>query len=134
MTRLCICLFLFMFRVVAQWVQQYYLVSFLPPFEKWYSGVTPYPQLLASQVVIIAALLLVIILFIKGKPAPKHKLGIGLLIWGGTYFSVMLFRFIAGLTFAADNVWMNAPIPAVFHLVLAAFLLLLGKFHYTYGK
>jgi len=46
----------------------------------------------------------------------------------------MLFRLVAGLTFVTNHSWFSARIPTFFHLVLASFLLLLGSFHYKYGK
>ncbi|MGH9223824.1 MAG: sterol desaturase family protein [Acidimicrobiales bacterium] len=40
------------------------------------------------------------------------------------YLALMVFRLIAGLTFAAGGGWLDARLPATFHLVLAGFLLL----------
>lgn len=48
------------------------------------------------------------------------------LAFGGAYFAVMAFRWLAGLTFLADQAWFAKSLPAFFHLVLASFILLLG--------
>lgn len=128
------CFFLFILRVAVQLIQRYFPLNFLPPFDAWYSGVMAYPWLLATQILIIAVMGWLIIGFAKSDTRPKRKLGIGLLLVGGIYFLIMLFRLVAGFTFAVESPWLGAHIPAFFHLVLASFVLLLGKFHYVYGK
>ena len=40
----------------------------------------------------------------------------------------MLVRLVLGAT-VAQQTWFDAPIPSAFHLVLAAFLLVAGRFH-----
>jgi uncharacterized protein len=127
---LCICFILFVFRVTAQLIQKFYNLPFLPPFEAWYSGALAYPWLLASQILIIVVMGWVIAGFAKRHIAPRHKLGVWLLALGSIYFLTMLFRLIAGFTFAADHPWLGAHIPAFFHIVLASFVLLVGHFHY----
>jgi uncharacterized protein len=47
-------LFLFCLRVLGQVLVAFLHVSFLPPMEEWMSGILPYPQLLAAQILIIA--------------------------------------------------------------------------------
>ena len=39
-------LLLFVFRVVAQFVQWIHPVDFLPPFDDWHSGILPYLSLI----------------------------------------------------------------------------------------
>ncbi|TCV85922.1 hypothetical protein [Sulfurirhabdus autotrophica] len=124
---------LFIFRVCAQLIQKYYALSFLPQFERWYSGALPYPWLLLSQIVIIVLLALVIRPFHKGRARASYRTGIFLLIPGAMYFVLMVFRLVAGLTFAKHHSWLGATIPAIFHIVLASFALLLGHFHFKYG-
>ena len=127
-------LLLFCFRVVAQFIQAFYPVDFLPPFEAWQSGALPYWLLVVFQFIIILVCINVVIRFARGKATPSYKAGRIYLALGGVYFSVMLFRLVVGLTFATDHNWFGARIPTVFHLVLASFLLLLGRFHYKYGQ
>jgi hypothetical protein len=128
----CFCLFIF--RVSAQLIQKFYELPFLPPFDAWYSGVLSYYWLLASQIMIIAIMGWVINLFVKGQILARYKLGLWLLALGGVYFVVMLFRLIAGFTFATEHHWLGAHIPAFFHIVIASFLLLVGHFHYKNGN
>jgi hypothetical protein len=109
-------------------------LPFLPPFGAWYSGALAYPWLLASQILIIAVMAWVIAGFAKGSILARRKLGVWLLALGGIYFAVMLFRLIAGFTFAIDHHWLGAHIPAFFHIVLASFVLLVGHFHYKNGN
>lgn len=131
---LYLCFFLFLFRVAAQLIQKFYALPFLPTFEAWYSGALAYPWLLASQILIIAIMGWVIAGFAKCHILARRKLGVWLLALGGIYFAVMLFRLIAGFTFAANHHWLGAHIPAFFHIVLASFVLLVGYFHYKNGN
>ena len=127
-------LLLFCFRVAAQLIQVLYPVDFLPSFEAWHSRTMPYWLLVIFQFVIILACINVVIRFIRGRVNPNHKVGRIYLGLGFVYFSMMLFRLVAGLTFVTNHSWFSARIPTFFHLVLASFLLLLGSFHYKYGK
>ena len=131
---LAVLLALFCFRVVAQAVQKFSPVDFLPPFDAWYSGALAYEVLVSFQIVIIAVCLRIMVSFFKGNVLPKRSSGILCLAAAGLYFSVMVYRLVAGLTFSADHYWFSARIPTVFHLVLASFGLLLGHFHWKYSK
>ncbi len=51
---------LFGFRVVAQLVQAWHPLRFLPPFEAWHSGALPYGWLVGTQVVIMAMCLRIV--------------------------------------------------------------------------
>jgi hypothetical protein len=115
-------------------IQKFYALSFLPPFEAWYSGTLAYPWLLASQILIIAVMGWVIAGFANGRVLARRKLGVWLLALGGIYFLVMLFRLITGFIFTTNNTWLGAHIPAFFYIVLASFVLLVGHFHYKNGN
>src|SRR5947199_6068760 len=52
-TALSALLGLFILRVLAQALIAIGYGVFLPPWEEWFSGLVPYPQLLASQIVIV---------------------------------------------------------------------------------
>lgn len=129
---LTVLLFLFCFRVSVQLIQYFFPVNFLPLFEAWHSGALPYWLLVMFQIVIILFCVKVIFSFRKGKVQPNQRLGMFYLFAGIMYFSVMLFRLGAGLTFASGHGWFSATIPSVFHLVLATFLILLGHFHFKF--
>lgn len=133
--KLLVVLFLlFCFRVAAQLTQAFHPVTFLPSFSAWQSGALPYWVLVTCQLAIIIACVLVLLKFAKGTMSPDRNTGKICLVLGMIYLSVMLFRLIAGLTFAAGHSWFGARIPTFFHIVLASFLLVLGHFHYRYGK
>src|SRR5262245_46545479 len=55
-TILSVLLGLFAIRVIAQPMSLVVSNALIPPFESWYSGVVPYPVLLAAQVAILVAL------------------------------------------------------------------------------
>ena len=128
------CYVLFIFRVTAQLIQKFYNLPFLPEFDAWHSGALTYPSLLASQILIIGIMTWVIAGFVSGRVLVRYTLGVWLLMLGGIYFLVMVFRLMAGFTFATDHSWLGAPIPAFFHIVLALFILLIGHFHYKHGR
>ncbi len=121
---------LFVIRVIAQLHQAWHPVAFLPSFEVWQSGALPYPLLLASQIIIAGCGLRVVRRMFKGAVVPVRKQGKILLVLGGLYFLVMTIRLVIGLMVAPNHFWFGAKLPTFFHLVLAAFLLVLGRFHF----
>jgi len=62
---------------------------------------------------------------------PKRKWARWLLGLGAIYFAAMAFRLAAGLTFLADSAWFATTLPAIFHVVLAGFVLSLGHYHWS---
>ncbi len=126
-------LLVFAFRVAAQPAALVFKSSFLPPFESWHGGVLPYGVLLASQLLILAVLGWSAWHFTAGDVVPRRSLGVAALTFGGLYFGTMALRLILGLTLFSDQRWFASRVPTLFHLVLAAFVLLFGHFHYTYG-
>jgi len=120
---------LFAFRVVAQLIQVWYPVEFLPAFERWHSGALPYGLLVGVQGVILVACLRVVWRIFKGTIAPSTKKGKILFALGIIYLLGMCARLIVGLTIAPDHYWFGAIMPTVFHLVLASFVVLYGRFH-----
>ena len=57
-----------------------------------------------------------------------------LLVIGWFYFGLMGIRLIVGLTIAPDHYWFSARLPTVFHMVLASFILVYGRFHLAAGR
>ncbi len=127
---LWILLGLFCFRVAAQLIQALAPVSLLPAFEAWHSGALPYPLLVATQLVIITVYAWTAWGIQVGRTRPDRRLGRWLLGLGGVYFAFMLVRLALGAT-VAQQTWFDAPIPSVFHLVLAGFLLVAANFHFA---
>lgn len=115
----------FLFRVLAQLLQAVWPVPALPPFEAWQGSGLPYPALLASQLVIVAAMVWAVVRRAAGRSvlAPEYRRP---LIWVAiAYFAVMSARLIGGLSWLSEIIWFARPLPALFHLVLAAFLMIL---------
>ncbi len=127
-------LLLFCFRMAAQLIQAFYPVDFLPPFEEWHSDVMPYNLLVTCQVVVLAGCTNVVVKFARFKTTPNYKAGRFYLAAGAVYFTVILCRMIVAATLVTEIRWFNTEIPNFFHLVLASFLLVMGRFHFKYGK
>lgn len=121
---------LFCVRVIAQPVTLLFHPSFLPAFDAWHSGVLPYPLLLVSQVVILFWLTLTAWRFTTDAVAPSRRIGLGALTAGALYFAVMVLRLLLGATILRGARWFASPLPTIFHLVLAGYLLLFAHFHY----
>ncbi|MEW6154728.1 MAG: sterol desaturase family protein [Actinomycetota bacterium] len=115
---------LFVGRVVAQLVQYVHPVGFLPPFEDWQSGALPYAALVGAQLAIIAGQLRVIRAVGRGHRLLGRPWRTAVHTFALAYGVVMALRLVAGLTFAAGGGWLDARLPTLFHLGLAAFLLI----------
>jgi hypothetical protein len=126
-------LLLFAFRVVAQPLALVVDNDLLPPFEAWHSAALPYSLLLASQAAILVALAWTAWRFTTGDVKPRRSIGSVALAFGALYFGLMLLRLVLGLTTLNHVRWFASPLPTVFHLVLAAFVLLYGSFHYFHA-
>lgn len=120
---------LFIFRVVAQLLQYFLDLTFLPPFESWDSGILSYKFLFTAQILTIFVLSKTIYKIALDKIVLSIKTGYIFITLGTLYFAIMFFRLIAGLTLIQDVKWFAYPIPSFFHLVLACFLVLFGYFH-----
>jgi hypothetical protein len=121
---------LFGFRVLAQLVQAWHPVDFLPPYSVWHSGALPYGLLVGVQGVILATCLRIVWRVFTGAITPSMKKGKILFALGIIYLLGMCVRLMIGLTIAPDHYWFGATLPSVFHLVLASFVILYGRFHY----
>ena len=120
---------LFCFRVVAQLVQVWYPVEFLPAFDRWHSGALPYHWLVATQGMILGMCLLIVWHLFNNRVIPSPKKGRVLVTLGLIYFGGMCIRLLLGTTVASEHEWFGATLPTVFHLVLALFIMVYGRFH-----
>lgn len=125
---------LFAFRVCAQLLQARFALPYLPAFEQWQGSSLPYAVLLAIQILILVLFSVVAWRFSTGRMAPCRLVGVSMLALGGLYFAVMLVRLLLGLTVLSHWHWFASYLPALFHLVLASFLLLVGHFHWRNRK
>ena len=122
---------LFVLRVLGQLVQVIQEVRFLPALEQWQGSSLPYPALLIAQILIIGLQVVCIQRVRYGLIRPRLW-KVRLLYWfGGVYLAMMTVRLLGDLTFFSNNDWLNKSIPAVFHGVLAAYVLVLGH-HISY--
>jgi len=103
-------------------------VPWLPPMERWYSGLLPYPLLLPAQIVIIVLMAKICSDFTRrrGFFVQPRRFFAGPWLWfGWIYLGAMLLRLPAQLLFKPD-----APvIPIPFHWVLATFVIAVGLWH-----
>lgn len=123
-------LLLFLGRVAAQCVQWLWPTPLLPDFAAWQSGLLPYWLLLASQIFILAVVLHQIVRIWTGGARPNRRLGAVLLVLGGVYMAGASFRLAAGIANLFDLPFFQAKLPSLFHMVLAAVVLVLGDFHF----
>jgi hypothetical protein len=123
-------LMLFAGRVTAQLLQRLWPTPFLPSFDAWQSGLLPYGLLLASQLIILLAIAHQAVQIWRGRTVPLRRVGTVLLVLGAVYFAGASFRLAAGLSFLSDQPFFAAYLPSLFHMVLAAVVLVLGDFHF----
>jgi ornithine lipid hydroxylase len=123
---LAVLLTLFVGRVAAQLWQYFWPTDALPPFAAWQSGTLPYPVLVASQLAIVVASIWTIVSILHGKLGAHRRVGAVVLVVGFLYFGFMAFRLVAGLTFLRDSPFFGVILPALFHLVLASMLIIVG--------
>jgi len=120
---------LFVLRVSGQVLVGIHEVSFLPPFEQWYSGLLPYPLLFLVQIALIALMLKIVRDFARGNGYfvdLKPRTGTVLKLLGCIYFLSMFARYVVTMVLHPELRWFTGTIPIWFHFVLAAFIFTLG--------
>lgn len=113
---------LFVLRVAGQAMVAFFDVTWLPPMERWYSGLVPYGLLLPAQLAIIVVMAKISADFTRGRGffvRPRRFFASYWLWFGWIYLAGM------GLRFAIKG----PSIPVVFHWVLAAFIIAVGLWH-----
>jgi len=124
--------FLFGLRVAGQALVCFLHVDFLPPMERWQSGLLPYPVLLAAQIVLIVLLLKIVLDVSRGAGFfvdlyPRTGRILKRLAY--IYALAMAVRYAVTMFLHPENLWFTGTLPIWFHFVLAAFLFTLGKFN-----
>jgi len=123
---------LFFLRVLGQALVAFAGVSALPAMPEWYSGLLPYPLLLPTQLVILAVQGKVSLDLLRGRGffvVPRPGAGRSIQIFAVLYFLAMVLRYALTMAWHPDRRWLGTgTIPIVFHWVLAAYLLTLGRF------
>lgn len=121
---------LFLSRVLGQLLVVMRAPAWLPPMTEWYSGLLPYPQLLATQVAILLGMVAIIAGLLGGAVwavGPHRQLGSGLLVVADVYAASMVVRYAVRMIRRPDQRWLGGCIPIVFHVVLAAWLFVLAS-------
>jgi hypothetical protein len=128
---------MFILRVLGQALVAVGDVGFLPPFERWYSGLLPYPLLLPAQIAIVAIMLLIVRDFARSKGYfvdLQPRTGTILRALACIYFLAMVVRYAWTMTAHPELRWFKGTIPIWFHMVLAAFLFTVGNYHARRGS
>ncbi len=118
----------FLCRVAGHLIQVISPVGFLPPAGSWQGSDLPYPVLLTSQIAILGLIGWVSTRMAAGRSVIPSRWGSPVIILGAIYFGAMEARLLLGLTTMAHVKWFAAPIPAIFHLVLASAAILTGAY------
>ena len=130
---LSILAFLFFLRVLGQALVAFAGVTVLPPMSEWYSGLLPYSLLLPAQIGILALQLWISLQFARGRGVvvtPRPRVGRVLIALSVVYFAAMVLRYALTMAWYPERRWLGTgTIPIVFHWVLAAYLLTLGRHH-----
>jgi len=122
---------LFFLRVMGQMLVAFISVTWLPAMQHWYSGLIPYPVLLAIQLLMLAIMIKISTdisrgagLFAKKRPGWSRFL----VRFSALYAGVMALRYILTMTFKPEMRWFGGVIPIFFHFILAAFPYIWGRF------
>ena len=120
---------LFALRALGQAVQRWVPQPFLPPFDAFQGSDLPYWLLLSSQLVILGLMIGVTSRVWWGvlKKSPRSARILGRA--GGLYMAGSLARLAVGVAMPDAPAWFTAWIPALFHVVLAGFVLTLAAYH-----
>lgn len=127
-----ICTFLLAGRVAGQVLVAFFDVTWLPPMERWYSGLLPYPLLLPTQIVILAFMLWIVRDFACGRGyfVASHPRTARYIKWFSyAYFLSMILRYIITMWLRPELRWSTGTIPIWFHMVLAVFLYTYSHYH-----
>lgn len=124
---------LFCLRVAGQLVVLAAAPRWLPPMGQW--NLLPYRFLLLIQFVFIALIAAIVVDFIAGPwffAEPSPHFGLFLVAFSFVYAGSMAVRYAVRMTRKPEERWFGGTIPMVFHIVLAAFLFVLGSYHASY--
>jgi hypothetical protein len=111
-------------RVVGQLVVATRAPRWLPPMERWQSGLVPYPLLVVAQALVLSLMVWISRDFSRGAGfwvEPRPVLGAAALWWSYLYFGAMIVRYIRRMVRRPDQRWLGGTIPIIFHSVVAAF-------------
>jgi hypothetical protein len=121
--------FLFALRILGQALQRWLPQPFLPPFNAFQGSGLPYGLLLSAQLAILALMIHVSRGVQAGTLTAGSRTKAALSWFGWIYMTGSLLRIAIGLTLPAAPAWFSTWIPALFHVVLAGFVLALSSYY-----
>lgn len=122
---------LFACRVAGQAVQRWAPLDALPAFDDFQGSSLPYWLLLSVQLFLLA-LMASITADVAAGTRRRNPTSARVLTWlGGLYMAGSIGRIVVGIALANPPPWFTAWIPAVFHVILAGFVLTLAAYHAT---
>jgi hypothetical protein len=120
---------LFLMRVLGQLIQRCLPQPYLPPSDSFQGSGLPYWLLLSAQVAILTSMVWYSWRAHTRRLVPRRSVGSALAWCGGIYMFGALARIVIGITISAAPAWFSTWIPAVFHVVLAGYVLVLASYH-----
>jgi hypothetical protein len=123
---------LFIGRVAGQMLVAFLGVTWLPPMQRWHSGLLAYPILLPIQVAIVAGMAKVVLDFARGQGyfVSPHPRAARFIKWFSIlYFLAMVARYSLVMWLRPEDRWFTGTLPIWFHMVLAAFLYTYSHYH-----
>ena len=120
---------LFAGRVAGQAIQTWAPQPWLPPLERWQGSSLDYSVLLGTQLLMLAAMAWASVRAWREVLVVRPTLGRVLLWLGAIYMAGSIARIAVGLAVPGAPPWFSTWIPAIFHLVLAGFVLALARYH-----
>ena len=111
---------LFAFRVLAELMGRLAASNWTASYSAWSSGTVDYRILLASQALVLFGMMYGVCRVDCLDWRRGYLLAIR--IFASIYFAFMLFRFVVAVAGASTLYWFQFPLPAFFHLVIAAYL------------
>ena len=125
---------LFALRVAGQALQRWTPLEALPAFGEFQGSGMPYWLLLTVQLFILA-LMASITQDVAAGTRRRNPRAARLLGWiGAIYMAGSLGRIVAGLVLTDPPPWFTAWIPALFHVVLAGFVVTLAAYQATSAR
>ena len=127
----------FLARVAGQAAQRWWGWGFLPSQDAWQGSSLPFPALFAAQIVILAIITAATLRMRAGRNLFGQRWVRPVAWFGVVYFAVMTARLAIGLggdagVFGDDSLaagkWFTAYLPASFHVVLAAEVMLFAAY------
>ena len=121
----------FAVRVAGQAIQIVWPQPFLPAFGSFQGSRLPYWALLSVQLAILTAMIVFTFRIGAGTLVASRRAARILGVLGGLYLAVSIGRIVIGLAVSQAPPWFSTWMPAVFHLVLALWVLLVAGYHHA---